>query len=187
VHQVVGDDGWIDAALFHADYRQLIEAGVDPDQFVIRFENVARARIQGVEISTGMSWWDGMITTHMGFTVMEPRDVTKNGPLKFRPKFIGVSSAECAFEMVRAGIDYRYISRQEAVDEDLIAIANIIDGSERVPIHVVDLRCSVTLDAWGLPVRPGLVVKNALNYQYVELVGNLAPPRTIIFSLDALF
>lgn len=187
VHQQWHMSGWIDAALFRSDYRQLIEAGVDPDLFVIRFDNVARARIQGIELTAGMSWWEDALTTSLGITWMEPKDIVRNAPLKFRPRFIGVASIDYTMGIVSVGVDVRSISRQEAIDDDLIAVANIQDGAERVAINVVDVRLSFDTVAWGVPLRPGVAVKNALNYQYVELVGNLAPPRHLIVTLDIAF
>jgi iron complex outermembrane receptor protein len=187
VHQIVGERGFVDAALFLSEYRQLIEAGVDPLLFVIRFNNVARARIMGLEISAGQEWWDGVLATRIGLTAMEPRDLVRNGPLKFRPRFLATSSLELKARGLRLGADYRYASRQEAIDEDLVAIADIEDGAMRVPIHVMDLRAAMDVDLAGIPLRPGITIKNALNYQYVELVGNLAPPRTILLTLDLVF
>ncbi len=187
VHQLIAETGFLDAALFVSEYRQLIEAGVDPVQFVIRFNNVARARIAGAELSVGQEWWDQTISTRLGVTIMDPRDLVRNGPLKFRPRLICSATIEGSFDPVRIGADFRYIGRQEEIDEDLVAIADIQDGTMRVPIRVLDIRSSFDLDLAGIPVRPGVTVKNALNYQYVELIGNLAPPRTFIVSLDLVF
>lgn len=187
VHQVLGEGGSVDAAFFVSEYRQLIEAGVDPLLFVIRFNNVARARIVGAELTAAQTWWDGRLLTRAGVTAMDPRDLVRNGPLKFRPRFLATSTVEWNGEGFHLGCDYRYASRQQAIDEDLVAIADIEDGTERVSIHVVDLRASFDVTFGGMPVRPGFTVKNALNFQYVELVGNLAPPRTYLLTLDLLF
>jgi iron complex outermembrane receptor protein len=187
VHQVFGDGGAVDAAFFVSEYRQLIEAGVDPLLFVIRFNNVARARIVGAELTAARSWLDGRLLTRAGVTAMEPRDLGRKGPLKFRPRFLATATVEWRGAIFQCGGDYRFASRQEAIDDDLVAIADIEDGSERVPIHVVDLRGSFDVNVAGIPLRPGVTIKNALNYQYVELVGNLAPPRTFLLTLDLLF
>jgi outer membrane receptor protein involved in Fe transport len=106
--------------------------------------------------------------------------------LKFRPRFLATATLEWHGASFLLGGDYRYASRQEAIDEDLVAIADIEDGTVRVAIHVVDLRGSFDVTIGGIPLRPGVTVKNALNYQYVELVGNLAPPRTYLLTLDLL-
>lgn len=187
VHQVIGEGGSIDAAFFVSEYRQLIEAGVDPLLFVIRFNNVARARIIGAELTAAQTWWDGRLSTRAGVTAMEPRDLVRNGPLKFRPRFLATATVEWNGDGFHLGGDLRYASRQRAIDEDLVAIADIDDGTERVAIQVLDLRASFDVSLGGIPLRPGVTVKNALNYQYVELIGNLAPPRTILMTLDLLF
>ena len=187
IAQLIAQNTWLDVSIFHAEYRDLIEAGVDPKDRVIRFDNVHRARITGTEISAGAEWFERALTTTAGYTLMDPRNVTTNSVLRFRPRHIAVAAVQGKMGGWDAGMEYRFVGKIEAIDEQLVTLANIVDGDKRVPVHVLDVRAFRTLTDLGIPARIGLTVRNVLNYQYVELVGNMAPPRTYVLSIDAAF
>lgn len=111
----------------------------------------------------------------------------QNTVLKFRPRHIVTTSASVSWEDLKLSADYRFISRIDRIDDQLVQLAPIVHGDARVPIHTVDIRGSSMLGALGVPLRIGLNVTNVLNYQYVELIGNLAPPRTFTVVLEGSF
>jgi outer membrane receptor protein involved in Fe transport len=81
-------------------------------------------------------------------------------------------------------VNYRYVSRVEAIDENLVRLAPIVDGEYRVACKVVDAGITYNFTNLGLPLTVGLTIKNLTNYYYVELVGNLAPLRTYYVSVE---
>jgi iron complex outermembrane receptor protein len=85
------------------------------------------------------------------------------------------------------GVDFRYISKVDKVDEALIALAPLHDGAVRVPIKVVDARVSADLGTAGVPIILRLNVNNLFQYNYVELMGNVAPIRNFVLSAEAKF
>ena len=77
------------------------------------------------------------------------------------------------------------MSRVEAIDENLVRLAPIVDGDYRVATNVVDAGITYNLNNLGIPLTVGLTIKNLTNYYYVELIGNLAPVRTYYVSLES--
>ncbi len=61
------------------------------------------------------------------------------------------------------------------------------DGDERVPIFVTDFRIGADFGFAGLPLNATFNVTNALQYNYVELIGNMMPPRNYVLVLEARF
>jgi iron complex outermembrane receptor protein len=194
-----GESVLADVAIFNNDFRNLIEPAVliktyrlspsDTSQRtgpVIQFENVTKARIQGVETTVKVDWWKKYFSTDVGYTYTWPRDVNENTILKFRPRHILYVSGLVSVGHLRASADFRYVSRIERIDENLIRLAPIVHGDRRVEIKVLDLRASYELLGAGVPVRVGFNVNNVFNYHYVELVGNLAPFRTYILSVEGM-
>jgi len=89
------------------------------------------------------------------------------------------------YGLLQTELGYRYVSRVEAIDENLVRFAPIVDGDVRVPCSVLDAGITYNLTHLGLPLAVGLNIKNLTNYSYVELLGNLAPVRTIYVSVES--
>ncbi|MBI3111442.1 MAG: TonB-dependent receptor [Ignavibacteriales bacterium] len=180
----------VDAAVFSSSFTNLIEPGVafnDANEPYIRFDNVTKARIQGMELSVNIEWWKRLFSTNLGYTYIWPRDLTQQTMLQFRPQHIFYSSATISLGHLRLSTDVRYVSRIERIDENLVRFAPIPQGDERVPINVIDVRASYDAVELGVPLRVGLNVNNVANYHYVELIGNLAPVRTYFLILEGIF
>ncbi|HXG38014.1 MAG TPA: TonB-dependent receptor [Bacteroidota bacterium] len=187
-------------SLFRNDFDNLIEAGVairkvrpnpndtiEVERPVIQFENVTKARIQGLELGLRIDWLKKFFSTEIGYTYTYPQDLTEQTVLKFRPRHLLYASGVVTYGYFRLSSDFRYISRIERIDENLVRLAPIIHGDRRVPIYVVDVRASYDLIDYDVPVRVGFNINNLLNYHYVELIGNLAPVRSYTLSLEGLF
>jgi len=190
----------IDLALFTNDFGNLIEPSVRIKSYhpypssplevtgpVIQFENVTKARIQGLETVIRVEWWKKFFSTDVGYTYTWPRDLADNTVLKFRPRHIVYAAGAFSWDRFRASADFRYLSRIERIDENLVRLAPIVNGEQRVAISLVDIRLSYDLVGIGLPVRAGFNINNLLNYSYVELLGNLGPVRTYFLSLEGIF
>ena len=176
---------FLDIALFQNNFYDLIEAGVNPTQFVIQFNNVTRARIRGIELGMKADMFNRFLTTDISYTYIDPIDLSQNTVLKFRPRNLFYASLIAQYRQWQVELNYRYVSRVEAIDENLVRLAPIVDGDYRVATNVVDAGITYNLTNLGLPLNIGLTIKNLLNYYYVELIGNLAPVRTYYVSLES--
>lgn len=191
---------FVDAAIFSNSFDNLIEPLVQIKRYkpdptstrevegpVIQFENVTKARIQGAEVSVKIDWWKKHLSSDVGYTYTWPEDLTEHTILKFRPRHILYVAGALTLGNFKSSADVRYVSRIERIDENLVRLAPIIHGEQRVPIKVVDLRFSYDLIDEGLPVRVGFNINNLLNYYYVELIGNLAPVRNFTLTIDGIW
>ncbi|MFO7445803.1 MAG: TonB-dependent receptor [Ignavibacteriaceae bacterium] len=176
----------IDAAVFQNEFYDFIEPGVDLNDGLIFFDNVTRARIQGYELNTGISLFKNLKLS-VNYTYLWTRDIEKRRALKYRPRHITSAGLDYTMESFSAGADFRYWSRVEEIDNELIDLGLVPDGELRDDVFVLDLRAGYNFANSNLPLRLFLTVKNALNYNYVELIGNLEPLRNISIGAEVLF
>jgi outer membrane receptor for ferrienterochelin and colicins len=176
---------FLDLALFQNNFYDLIEAGVNKTQFVIQFNNVTRARIRGFEFGIKADMFNRFLTTDISYTYIDPVDLSQNTVLKFRPRNLFYASLIAQHRQWQVELNYRYVSRVEAIDENLVRLAPIVDGDNRVASNVIDAGVTYNLTNLGLPLNIGLTIKNLTNYYYVELLGNLAPLRTYYLSVES--
>jgi outer membrane receptor for ferrienterochelin and colicins len=177
---------FLDLALFQNDYYDLIEAGVNPN-LEISFNNVTRARIRGLEAEIKADWFKQFLETGFSYTYMDPIDLSQNTVLKFRPRHLFYASLTVHHRPWKAEVNFRYVSKVEAIDENLVTYAPIIDGDRRGETRVMDAGVSYDLINAGVPITIGLTVKNLTNYYYAELIGNLASVRTYYLSLEGVW
>jgi outer membrane receptor for ferrienterochelin and colicins len=183
--QWLGERIFLDVALFQSDYYDLIEAHVNPNPPIeILFSNITRARIRGMELGIKTDWFGRLLSTDFSYTYTDPVDLSDNSVLKFRSRHLFYASLTANYHQLRTEVNFRYVSRVEAIDENLVHLAPIIDGDQRVACKVVDAGVTYNLINAGLPITVGLTVKNLTNYYYVELIGNLAPLRTYYLSVE---
>ncbi len=170
-----------DVAAFHNEYYDMIEPGIDPTDGFAVFDNVVRARIQGFEFNTVIQIIPDMLDWRLSYTYLWARDLDMNKALKYRPRHLFYSTLDFTISNFTFGVDFRYWSRVDEIDEELVDLGIVPDGDLRVPVYVTDLRASYNLISLGLPLQFYLNAKNIFNYNYVELIGNLKPIRN--FSL----
>jgi hypothetical protein len=113
--------------------------------------------------------------------------MTKKAVLQFRPRHVASVNAVASYKEFTFGADMRYISRVDAIDDDLVRLAPIIDGDLRVPIYIADVRASGLFHEFGFPLKINFHVNNLFRYSYVELIGNLAPLRNYVLSVEGVF
>ena len=176
-----------DAAIFQNEFYDFIEPGVDPADGLIYFDNVVRARIQGAELSSNIKLFDEKLSLSINHTYLWSRDLEKNKSLKYRPRQLSFVTAEYSFSDFILGADFRYWSRVEEIDKELIDLGLVPDGENRVAVYVLDLRAGYNFSDLGLPLRMNFNANNIFNYNYVELIGNLAPIRDYSFSFESFF
>jgi outer membrane receptor protein involved in Fe transport len=181
INQVLGETAIVDAALFQTTFSNLIEAGFN-DLGQGQFQNVTDARIRGAEFGISLSLFHRSVFLSADYTYVDPEDLTTNEVLKYRPRHLVYLSGSFTAGPLELGADYRYLSRVEAIDEEFVTLGIIKDGASRVPIVVVDLRAR-----WrpaGFPLSVLVNLTNVFQYNYVELLGNLGPPRTLMITLE---
>nr|BCX01294.1 MAG: hypothetical protein KatS3mg041_1340 [Bacteroidota bacterium] len=177
--------GWLqmDLAGFWNTYRDLIEArfqtglpGVRGGAF--QFQNVTQARIRGLELELEASP-RSELRTRLGYTYMDPVD--RSGPvetvLAFRSRHLLFWNTELARGPWRLGVDFRYLSKMERIETDFARFVE--DVFLVVPIRLWDVRLGYERGFWAV----NLIIKNALEYYYVERPALLAPPRNYTLQI----
>ncbi len=158
-----------------------------PDSLDIRFENITRARIQGGEVSIRGAWFNKRVRATVGYMYLWPRDLIEDDYLRFRSRHLLYGNLQLERSFLTISLDGRYLSRMERIDERLVELAPIPDGRKRVSIKVVDVRALFDLNEFGIPFRVGFNVNNVTQYNYVELIANLAPTRNYVLTVDGSF
>lgn len=166
----------IDFALFWNYYWNLIEPVFDVDGKIF-FKNVTEARIEGLEFSANLLPLSP-VNLSLGYTYLFPWDLSEDAILKYRPKHIFYANASAGYKLFSIGADFRFISKYERIDELLKIV--VPDAEERVPIYVVDVRFGLNFNKLKIIFN----INNLLQYNYVEIVGNLAPIRNFNLSVD---
>ena len=178
--------GVVDAAIFQNDYWNMIEPQFNTTG-QITFQNVTRARVQGFEIDAASDAATDFLTLRASYTYVYPKDLTTGEILKYRSRELFYLSADYSKSIYRASIDFRYISRFENYDRDLVQLGIVANGNERVPAYITDVRAGVAFASYGVPFSATIVVNNIFNYYYVEMIGNIAPLRNYSLVLTTRF
>jgi iron complex outermembrane receptor protein len=174
----------LDLAFFHNEYYDMIEPSIDPADGLVVFDNVIRSRIQGSEISASIIFIPNELTLTLNYTYTWARDLDQNVALKYRPRHLFYSGFELRKWNFEFGVDFRYWSKVEKIDDELVDLGIIVDGDVRFPVYVTDLRVGYNFISAGLPVRIFINAKNIFNYNYVELIGNIRKIRSYSFGIN---
>ncbi|GAB4295639.1 MAG: hypothetical protein Kow0098_18100 [Ignavibacteriaceae bacterium] len=174
----------LDAAVFHNEYYDFIEPGIDSGDGLVIFGNLTHARIQGAELNLELPLIFNIYLS-AGYTYLYARDVNAGLSLKYRPKHTVYSSLSFQNEIISLGLDFRYWTKVERIDEELSAI--IPDAELRSDVKVVDFRAAYNFSFIDLPLNVLLNVNNIFNYNYVELIGNVEPIRNYSLTLEIIF
>jgi iron complex outermembrane receptor protein len=175
-----------DAALFRTEYYDFIQWAIDLDNNVY-FANIQRARIQGAEMNINSGIFNNHLSFKLNYTYLWARDIQQHIALKYRPRHQLNASISLDLAGFELGSDFRYWSKVEQMDFELVDLGLIEDGRVRVPVYVIDFRAGYNFSDLGFPARIFFNLNNALNYNYVELIGNIAPIRNFSLSTEFLF
>lgn len=182
--EIFGTPFQYDLAIYHSEFDNLIEPTFDNTQqgAVIKFLNITRAKITGIEF-TLKSLLFGFIGFQTSISAMKPLDITLNQTLKYRSTFFCYNSLMVPLGSIELYTDYRFINRIETVDE--LLKLQIRDYDARVPMHLLDFRMKLKFkDMLKIPISLTFNIKNALDYYYTEVVGNLGPTRFIGLQIE---
>lgn len=174
-----------DLSLFRSELWDLIEPSFGSDGSV-HFENVTRARVTGTEITINADFMHHLLGGRVSYTYAYPQDATSGEILKYRPRHLLLVSATSDVQPVRAGVDFRYMSRMERIDEEFVNLGIVPDGDRRVAIYLTDVHLSVDWSFAGLPLRSTASINNLFQYYYTDFIGNLGPLRTYLLTLEAV-
>ncbi|HET7789858.1 MAG TPA: TonB-dependent receptor [Gemmatimonadales bacterium] len=160
----------LDAALFLNEVRDLIEPVVN-DSLQIQLQNVAHARLAGLDLSATAHPWSDRLATTLAYTYLYTRefahDTAPDQPLAFRPRHLLTLTADYGWEQFSVGADFRFSSREERVE--------IYETDPRVSAKVLDLRAGYERG----PVAVRVQASNVLNYIYNLVPRTLAPVRAL--------
>jgi outer membrane receptor for ferrienterochelin and colicins len=174
----------LDLAVFQNEYYDMIEPGVDPTDGLVYFSNLVRARIQGFEASTIFYLLPNELSLSFNYTYLWARDLESGTALRYRPRHIFYSGLDFRKWNFDFGINFRYTSRVEEIDDELVELGIVVDGDLRVPVYTTDIKLGYNFITYGLPLNIYLNVKNLFNYNYVELIGNIRKIRNYSFGLN---
>ena len=177
----------LDFAVFNNEYFNMIEAGIDPTDGLVFFDNVIRARIQGAEVNTFLSIIPRTLTLTLSYTYLWARDLDEGTALRYRPRHIFYSRLELRKWNFELGVDFRYWSEVEEIDDELIELGVIKDGELREAVFATDFRAAYNFDLFSLPIYVYFNLKNLTNYNYIELIGNIRPIRNYSLGLKFIF
>ncbi|MFI5236942.1 MAG: TonB-dependent receptor domain-containing protein [Ignavibacteriales bacterium] len=177
----------LDLAFFQSEYYDLIEPGIDPSDGLVFFSNVVRARIQGYEAAAVFEMIQNQLSLSFGYTYLWTQDLEKDEELRYRPRHVLYSSIDFRKWNFELGINFRYTSRVEEIDEELVDLGIVVDGDLRVPVYTTDVNLGYNFYSFDLPLNVYLNIKNIFNYNYVELIGNLRQIRSYSFGFNLSF
>ena len=171
-----------DVAFFWNEFDHLIETAFVPSRSAFQFVNLTSARIRGLESSIESSFFDESIRLRVGYTYLDAEDLETNQPLSFRAEHQISSSIDATlWQRILAGVDFRYLSRPESVNSDFALF--VPDAETLIDTQVLDARIGYQASNW----KATFILRNALEYYYMERPALLAPPRHGILQLEARF
>jgi iron complex outermembrane receptor protein len=186
-NQVINMFMIFDASVFYNRFWDLIEGGFYKFDNVdyIQFENVTNAQITGLEC-TLYSWLiKNRLLINVGYTLIDPQNLTSGDYLNYRPRHLFYSGIQGFLYNFWLGLDYRYISRYDRIDEDFGRF--IKDYDERVSAHIFDARLSTELKLANIPLKMSFQINNLFQYHYVDLIGSIAPIRNFVITFETTF
>ena len=174
----------LDAAIFHNRFEHFIEP-IPDENAVIHFQNIADARIMGLELGVGLSAFNNLIDYKSALTVIDPMETDSEGEildtLSYRHRYHWISTMGIHYWGMDASIEYRYLSRMESVE---LFQENTLTGADaRVPIHVCNVGVGRSMGDWHLLMR----VENVFQYYYTQLERNIEEERIATFTIERRF
>jgi outer membrane receptor protein involved in Fe transport len=159
---------------FWTEVDELIEAEPQFNSDV-KFVNIDRARIPGIEFVTNGRWWENRLGLRANVLYMNPEDLGIDQLLRYRQRFIAFIAPSLRFGNVEFQVDYKYASKQERY-----ALPGI---HQFVPQKVLDARIFFYWKNYTFLVG----VNNMLNYAYTLRDRSLEEIRNFVVGFNAEF
>jgi iron complex outermembrane receptor protein len=185
-NQMLSEEMLFDVSLFESEFKNLIEPRLvnipNIAGLAIRFDNVSRARVYGMEMSLQTSFFENTLQSEISFTHVISKDGQTNQSLKYRPRNLFYVSTITNIFGLQLGADFRSLSRVEKIDDEFVGI--IPQGERRVPIYVLDARVAKEFSIQNIFFTTSLQANNFLQYYYNEFVGTIAPIRNFVLTVE---
>ena len=183
VRQYFTKKWYVEFGAFRNDFDNLIEVDLRQSQIEfakdvrvsVRFQNLLRAKIEGLEFTTSGVWWKDRIRLQATATLLNHQDVSTGEPLTYRPKTIAFINPSIRLGDWELHADYRYASRIEAV--------KLFYYDDRVPQKVWSFRLLYHFLNYDFQ----LAVNNAFDYYYTQIERNMAEIRNFTVGVTAEF
>ncbi len=174
---------FIEIGAFQNDFDNLIEIDLRQSQIEfakdirvsVQFQNLLKARIRGLELTTSGHWWRDRLWLQATATLMDHEDLVMHKPLTYRPKVIAHINPSIRVGAWEFHADYRYASRIEQV--------KLYYYDARVPQKVWNFRMLYHLGNIDLQ----LAVNNALDYYYTQIERSMAEIRNVTVGITGEF
>ena len=167
-----------DIAGFWNDYQDLVEPLFVPDLGAFQFQNISNARIRGVEMQLEFYPYSEFFYIRGGVTLLESFDRERRQELVFRSnQQVQTSFGLKPIKGMDLGADFRFFSEPNRLDSDFSRF--VPDADVAVATRVLDARANYTFMIGGkLELTAGFVVRNAMQYAYLERPAFMAAPRS---------
>ena len=150
----------------------MIDVTMNPEKQAFQFVNLGKARNSGVEVLLKTVLFDNFLSTNLGYTYLDPKDIETGKMLNYRSRHRLTAGFDVNINNFSFGMDYKYASRIEEV-------VNIYNSDERVPVYVTDFRSGYKFSHF----RINFDIKNLFNYHYVLRQRYLEPVRHFVITL----
>ena len=139
----------------------------------------------GAEVSASGQFFTDKVSWNLGYTWLDHQDVSTGKFLKYRPRNQFISGVGFHPGIFDFSVDYRYLSRYDQIDENF---KNIIqNGDIRGETHVVDVHVGTSLYEKGIPASITFHINNLFQYNYIDLIGSIAPIRNFVLEVESTF
>ncbi|MFQ6115217.1 MAG: TonB-dependent receptor plug domain-containing protein, partial [bacterium] len=160
---------------FYTDVEDLIEVQPQPPTTDVKFVNIEKARIPGIEFVTNGRWWNNRLGLKANFLYMDPQDRVKNELLPYRQKFVAFVAPSLRLGNVELQLDFKYASAQERYLVDPFP--------QLVPQNVLDGRIFFYANQNTFFIG----VNNIRNYSYTLRDKNIEEIRNFVAGFTAEF
>ena len=173
----------MEASVFRNNFDNLIEIDLRQSQIefardikvAVKFQNLLKARIQGVELTTGGHWWKNRLRLIATATFLHHENLITHQPLTYRPKLTAFVNPSVSLGRFEFQADFHYSSAPEAV--------KLFTYDERVPQKTWDFRLIYHYANYDFQ----FAINNAFDYYYTEIERNMAEIRNFTVSMTATF
>jgi len=161
--------------LIEIDLRQSEIEFAKDIRVAVRFKNLLKARIQGLEFTTSGRWWRDRLRFQATATILDHEDLETHEPLTYRPKVIAFVNPSLRLGTWEFHVDYRYASRIEAV--------KLYQYDDRVPQKVWNFRLIYHLGNIDIQAA----VNNAMDYYYTQIERCMGEIRNFTVGITGEF
>jgi len=181
--QYLTSNWFFEIGAFRNDFDNLIEIDLRQSEIqfakdirvAVKFKNLVKARIQGLELTTSGHWWHDRLRIQATTTILDHKDLTTGKPLTYRPKVIAHINPSFHIGPCEFHVDYQYASRIEAV--------KLYQYDDRVPQKVWNFRFIYHL----ANVELQFALNNALDYYYTQIERTMGEIRNYTIGIIGEF